>query len=163
MPKIYVACLASYNAGVLHGAWIDVCDEDQVNEEIQAMLKLSKEPLAEEFAIHDTDDFEGIRIEEYTPISDVVEIANAIDEHGDAFVAAYKYNDSFEDALSAMEHYEGEYSSKEDFAWNWLEMMEIVTDDTNPMIVAHLDAEGVAQDLLSSDYYEVDGHYFMHH
>lgn len=23
-PKIYVACLASYNAGFLHGRWVDV-------------------------------------------------------------------------------------------------------------------------------------------
>ena len=26
-PKIYVACLASYNAGILHGRWIDA-DQD---------------------------------------------------------------------------------------------------------------------------------------
>jgi hypothetical protein len=26
-PRIYVACLAAYNNGLLHGAWIDVEDD----------------------------------------------------------------------------------------------------------------------------------------
>ena len=27
-PEIYVACLASYNSGILHGEWIEVTDEE---------------------------------------------------------------------------------------------------------------------------------------
>jgi hypothetical protein len=32
--RIYVACLAAYNAGYLHGEWIDVTDTDSINEQV---------------------------------------------------------------------------------------------------------------------------------
>jgi antirestriction protein len=47
MPRIYVACLASYNAGVLHGRWIDVSDVDTMQGEIDAMLRESRFPNVE--------------------------------------------------------------------------------------------------------------------
>ena len=38
-PRVYVACLAAYNAGKLHGERIDANqDADAIHEEIQAML-----------------------------------------------------------------------------------------------------------------------------
>jgi antirestriction protein len=37
-PRIYVACIASYNAGILHGRWIDVTDPDDIWERVAAML-----------------------------------------------------------------------------------------------------------------------------
>lgn len=45
-PRIYAACLASYNAGRLHGAWID-CegkDGDELRREIDDMLATSPCP-----------------------------------------------------------------------------------------------------------------------
>jgi len=43
-PRIYVACLASYNAGQLHGAWIDVDQSaDEIHAAVTAMLKSSPE------------------------------------------------------------------------------------------------------------------------
>ena len=48
-PSIYVACLAAYNNGKLHGAWIDATQElDTILEAVQAMLAASPEPDAEE-------------------------------------------------------------------------------------------------------------------
>jgi antirestriction protein len=44
--RIYVACLASYNSGVLHGEWID-CegkDADELQEEVNAILRSSPHP-----------------------------------------------------------------------------------------------------------------------
>lgn len=47
-PRIYVACLASYNAGELHGVWIDADqDPDDVWNEIRAMLRASRHPNVE--------------------------------------------------------------------------------------------------------------------
>lgn len=44
-PRIYVACLASYNAGRLHGAWVDADqDPDDIEREVWAMLRKSPEP-----------------------------------------------------------------------------------------------------------------------
>lgn len=44
--QIYVACLASYNAGVLHGEWIDLegRDADDVRDEIARILRESPHP-----------------------------------------------------------------------------------------------------------------------
>lgn len=70
MPRFYAACLASYNAGTLHGAWVDAStDVDAMQEEINAMLRASPHPnvmvedpatgeevpSAEEYAVHDYD------------------------------------------------------------------------------------------------------------
>ncbi|MEJ5084957.1 antirestriction protein ArdA [Brucella pseudogrignonensis] len=45
MPRIYAACLASYNNGVLHGRWIEASsDVDEMQDEINAMLRESKFP-----------------------------------------------------------------------------------------------------------------------
>ncbi len=44
-PRIYVADLAAYNNGHLHGAWLDPSrDEDEVWEDINTML--SSSPIA---------------------------------------------------------------------------------------------------------------------
>ena len=57
-PRIYVACLAAYNNGQLHGAWIDADQSaDAIHEEIRAMLASSPTPGAEEWAIHDYERF----------------------------------------------------------------------------------------------------------
>lgn len=43
--RIYAACLASYNNGVLHGRWIDASsDIEEMQEEINAMLRESRFP-----------------------------------------------------------------------------------------------------------------------
>jgi antirestriction protein len=65
-PRIYVACLAAYNSGRLHGAWIDAAsDVWEIWADVQAMLAASPEADAEEFAIHDYEGFEGVRIGEF--------------------------------------------------------------------------------------------------
>lgn len=81
-PRIYVACLAAYNAGRLHGRWLDAGqDADAIRDEIAAMLATSPEPGAEEFAIHDS---EGLgSIGEHESIDRVAAIAAAIDQAGD--------------------------------------------------------------------------------
>ena len=41
-PIIYVACLASYNSGRLHGVWIDATrGHDHIQEQVNEMLKNS--------------------------------------------------------------------------------------------------------------------------
>lgn len=82
-PRIYVACLAAYNNGVLHGEWISADqDADDIYAAIEAMLAKSPIPNAEEFAIHDYDEFGEFPIGEYTSIRYVSVIGQAIAEHG---------------------------------------------------------------------------------
>jgi antirestriction protein len=55
--KFYAACLASYNNGQLHGVWIDAAsDLEEMQGAVQGMLKVSPQPQAEEWLIHDYDD-----------------------------------------------------------------------------------------------------------
>lgn len=120
-PRIYVACLASYNAGKLHGKWIDANQEpDDIREEIAEMLKASPIAGAEEYAIHDS---EGLgSISEHEGIDDVAELAALVDEHGDIFIGVYENFGDLEQAKTAMEeNYEGCHKNLEEFAYELLE------------------------------------------
>ena len=91
-PQIYVACLAAYNNGSLHGEWINANqDADCIHEEIQKMLSASPIPRAEEWAIHDFSDFWDCRIDESTDIESVSLIAGFISEHGKVGAAILNY------------------------------------------------------------------------
>lgn len=69
LPKIYVACLASYNCGHLHGVWLDANqDVDVLQESISAMLQLSPEPNAESYEIHDSEDFGSLEVTKLTSL-----------------------------------------------------------------------------------------------
>ena len=82
-PRIYVACLAAYNNGYLHGAWIEADqDADEIRDEIAAMLARSPIEHAEEYAIHDYEGFEGVTISEYAGIDTVARMGAFIAEHG---------------------------------------------------------------------------------
>jgi len=85
--KFYAACLASYNNGVLHGAFVEVStDIGEMQDQINAMLRASKfpnvtvehdgkqVPSAEEWQVHDWDDDTGL----FSPLgetSDLKQIA----------------------------------------------------------------------------------------
>lgn len=83
-PRIYVVCLATYNAGGLHGEWIDADqDIDQLWSKINGMLAASPEENAEEWAIHDFEGFGSFSLNEYEGIESVQEMAVFIGEHGE--------------------------------------------------------------------------------
>jgi antirestriction protein len=125
-PWIYVACLAAYNNGKLHGAWINAAsDIDWIREEIKDMLKTSPEPDAEEWAIHGYEGFEGIRLDEWHDIREVNDIAIALDEIDNASLLAQVYNalnDSIENAKEFIEeNYQGCHKNIEEWAYQFLE------------------------------------------
>jgi antirestriction protein len=118
-PAIYVASLADYNNGVLHGAWIDAAREpDEIQADINAILARSHEPNAEEWAIHDYEQFGRWRVQEYDSIEEVSRVAKGIAEHGYAFSA---WADVFDgepasfDIDSFQEAYLGHYDSVTDY------------------------------------------------
>ncbi len=103
--KIYVACLAAYNNGKLHGEWIDcTLGEDHIHEGIKTILATSPEPNAEEWAIHDTEGFGSIYISENSNIEKLTEYAKFIDEHFDlgAELIAH-FSGDIDDAKNAIE------------------------------------------------------------
>ncbi|MDJ0769421.1 MAG: antirestriction protein ArdA [Ilumatobacter sp.] len=123
-PRIWAASLSDYNAGVLHGAWIDAArDPDDIDADIAAMLAASHQRGAEEWAIHDCEDFGPVRLGEYESIIDVSRIALGITEHGMAYAAWVAHHgehpdDDFEDCFL------GEWDSLQDYAQHY-------ADDTN--------------------------------
>ncbi len=152
--RIYVACLAAYNNGILHGRWIDALqDADAILEDIGRMLKASPIAGAEEFAIHDHEGFEGARIEEYQSIYSVAEIVAFIGEHGKLGGKLLEYLGDLEDARTAMEEdYRGEYLSLADFA-------QELTEETMEIPQAlryYIDYERMGRDLDINDVLAVE-------
>ena len=124
--RIYVACLASYNAGVLHGRWIDVStDTDEVLNEINDILKDSKEPDAEEWAIHDSEGFEGLNVSENHSIDELCEYVETLEgcNHDIELVCGVMDNlgCTMKEAIDYVDdHYCGEYDKLEDWAHEFL-------------------------------------------
>jgi len=116
-PRIYVACLAAYNGGHLHGRWIEASEPEEVREEVRAMLAASPEPDAEEYAIHDYEGFEGCRISEWASFDLVCELADFVEQHGRLGAKLYgHFGESLDEARASLDHYAGEYCSLADFA-----------------------------------------------
>lgn len=76
-PAIYAASLADYNNGLLHGAWLDATlPPQELERQVADMLAASPTTrrtgeVAEEWAIHDTEGFVGIRIGPHEALDDV--------------------------------------------------------------------------------------------
>lgn len=147
--KIYVACLAAYNNGILHGRWIDATQgEDHLWENIKAMLAESPIPGAEEHAIHDYEGFESVALSEYESVQNVAELAAFIEEHGALAGKLVAYFGDLEEAKEALEdRYCGVHSSVADFA-------QEITEETTQIpqnLQYYIDYERMARDLEMSD------------
>ena len=155
-PRIYVACLAAYNNGHLHGAWIDATPEAWTMwESVRAMLAGSPIVDAEEFAIHDYEGFGAVRIEEYTGIDQVAEIATFLREHGalGAAVLAHFCGD-MDEARAAMEdRYLGSHASLADY-------VQEVTEETTAIPTTlryYIDWQAMARDAeMSGDVFIIE-------
>jgi hypothetical protein len=80
--RIYVACLASYNNGVLHGRWVDADqDADDIRSEIAEILRESRSDEQEREEIRliiQWHDFEGLS---FADIADRLEAMRAATEN----------------------------------------------------------------------------------
>ncbi len=76
--QIYIRCLAAYNSGILHGAWIVAsANIEELQEQIDAMLKRSPMPNAEEWAAHDYDQFPNMG--EHPDLEDICDYVKLVD------------------------------------------------------------------------------------
>ena len=154
-PRIYVASLTDYNAGRLHGEWLDAAqDPEALLAGISAMLASSAESGAEEWAIHDYEEFCGVRLGEYASIESVSKIALGIVEHGAAFGAwaGYLGHESWEDLDRFEDCYQGQWESLTDYAEHLLDDLGLdeiieraVPDNLQPYV--RIDAEAFARDM----------------
>ena len=117
-PKIYVACLAAYNNGTLHGAWIDAAQEAwALYDDVKDMLAASPVAGAEEWAIHDHEGFGEVRIEEHAGLDTVAALAAFIAQHGEVGAALLDYygGDVAEAREAMAERYHGPHASVADY------------------------------------------------
>ncbi len=154
-PRIYVACLAAYNNGHLHGRWIDATqDPEAIGAAISAMLEASPVPGAEEWAIHGTEGFEGARLEEYSGIDKAHALALFIQEHRRLGAGVLEhFACDLEEAEAAFEDYAGEHESLADFARE-------ITEETTEIperLAPYIDYEAIARDMeLNGDVFTVE-------
>jgi antirestriction protein len=152
-PRIYVACLAAYNNGYLHGAWIDADqDADEIRDEISAMLARSPIKGAEEYAIHDYEGFEGVTIREYASIESVARMGAFIAEHGalGAGLLEHFVGDIEQAETTLQDCYHGQHDSLADY-------MEELTGESVTIPEAlryYIDWEAMARDA------EMNGEFF---
>ncbi|UFQ16444.1 MULTISPECIES: antirestriction protein ArdA [Streptomyces] len=121
-PAIYVASLADYTAGRLHGAWIDADqDADDIRAEIADMLAASPTGDAEDYAIHDSENF-GMDLPEYISIDDVAKLAELVTQHPPELVAHFRGEGYALDDIAEQiqERSRGTFESFVDFAHDWI-------------------------------------------
>jgi antirestriction protein len=163
-PRIYAASLSDYNNGILHGRWIDAAsDVEEMQYAIKEMLAASPTTArygqpAEEWAIHDYDDFGDIHVDEHHSLATIAGWAKGIKRHGEAFAAWVAHVGEQSDDLIEQfeERYQGEWESTEAYAEYLLDELgaQRVIDEAPEWLQPYLklDAEGFARDLeLSGD------------
>ena len=154
--RIYVACLAAYNNGYLHGEWIDANqDVDSLFSDIKMMLAKSPIHGAEEWAIHDYEGFDGIHIDEYTSLDKISELSKFIEEHGDVGIAIYGYCNDIDDAVRYIEEsYHGEFDSEEDFVRYWIHEVDCI--EIPKHLENYIDYETMARDYFINDFLSIE-------
>ena len=160
-PRIYVACLAAYNNGFLHGEWIDADhDVDSLFAEVKRILAISPIPDAEEFAIHDYEGFGDVCINEYTSLETVSALASFIIEHDELGAAVLAHaNGDIDDANRLLEEcYHGEHGSEEDFAMSFAEDTMMIPDHLS----YYIDYEKMARDLFINDFFSIEINHKVH-
>lgn len=152
--RIYAACLAAYNGGQLHGAWIDADqDAEAVMEAIQTMLAASPVAGAEEYAIHDYEGFGEVRLSEYEGIDSVCAMAAFIAEHEGLGRGVLAHFSDLEEAEVALrDHYAGCYESAEDFARE----ITVQTTEIPQNIAFYVDFDAMARDMLICDIFKIE-------
>lgn len=161
-PRIYVASLSDYNGGVLHGKWIDATQEaEDILEEVAEMLKASptakrEGSIAEEWAIHDYDNFGSLKLGEWESFEKVSELAQLIAEHGPAF-AAYADNvgQDYATAEDFEESFNGEWDDEKDFAYDLAESIGLL-EGMPDSLQGYFNWESWTRDLFMGDYYSVE-------
>lgn len=156
--RIYVACLAAYNSGYLHGVWIDATEGvDDIQEQINSMLESSPVEDAEEYAIHDFEGYGSYRLSEYEGIESAHEIACFIEEHGEIAAELISHFSTLEEAQKAMEEdYQGEYASLSDYA-------QEITEETSEVpshLEFYIDYDRMGRDMeMSGDIFTIETGY----
>ena len=190
--RIYVACLASYSSGILHGTWCDFTEDIQA--QVNGMLRESKYPnvmvecpacrgtgctscadkgevpSAEEWAIHDSEGFPPGYVKEHSGFDELADMADLIDEQGLELVTAAMECTSSTDVDSIRTMIEDNYCGAHGSLADWAEEMcsDLYSGEMDKLpdfIKYHIDWAAVAQELLGGGYQEarINGTHHIFH
>jgi len=159
-PRIYVASLADYTADRLLGRWIDAAQSvENIHREIAEMLAESKEPIAEEWAIHGYENFGSLRLSEFEDLAYVAGVADGMREHGTLFAEVVAHSSDIEEARRYMEEgYCGAFDRLGDYSQESIEDAFSAELEQLPEFIRHyIDYEGIAHDMeLSGDVFAIE-------
>lgn len=133
MFRVYIACLAAYNNGIMHGEWVEVSgDVDELKAEIARILKDSPEEDAEEWAIHDSEGFGSYHVSEWADLEDLCDYVTTLSETShDVELIDGVICDRGCTAREAIayidDHYQGEYESLEHWAEQFLQETDSIS------------------------------------
>lgn len=178
-PRVWIGCLASYNAARLIGEWVDAVDVDEMNEcrdrvaaqAVEAAKAAGEYPVyfgePEEFFLADNEGF-GFSVGEYPDWSALAKVGALIDERGEDFVAFLKWIDGdplemadeleerFNEAYcgSADDEKSYAYQYVEEVGWAGVEGQEL----RDSQVYNYLDWDKIIQELFDHGPYSlVDG------
>ncbi|MDZ7733878.1 MAG: antirestriction protein ArdA [Acidimicrobiia bacterium] len=146
-------CRTTTRGGSMVGGSTPRQDYDEVVEEVNEMLATSPEPGAEEYAIHDYENFGRVYLSEYEDLRTVCALADGIEAYGKAFagLAAVLDREEWERVLERFdEFYRGCWPSMVDYAAELLDDLGIDIDAIGPEILqpyVRVDLDAFADDL----------------
>jgi antirestriction protein len=157
-PSVWIGCLSAYNGGDLHGQWVEAGDVDELERVRAEVIRTSpawkRGESAEEHAVMDYDRFGGLpsRLGEWPQFETLAAIAQAIEQHGDAFIA---YIETCEPTLDTdiaggfQNAYRGEWNSERDYAEHEISEIGLAGVEQIPeSLLPYLDMEMVVREIF---------------
>ena len=124
------------------------------------MLALSPIENAEEWAIHDYEGFEGVRLSEYQGFQSVSELAQFIEQHERLGAKLVEHFGGLDDAKRAIdEYYRGCFNSLADFAEELTEEATVIPES----LQYYIDYQKMARDLEINDVFVIETAFDEHH
>ncbi len=162
-PSVYCGTYAKYNEGSLYGMWIDLTTFYDYDEFIDFCKMLHEDEHDPELMFQD---YEGFPLEWYCEscmgeelFDKIVEYGNLNDTEQDMVNAYIEHVCGSEDIDTIKGKYKGFYATKEDFAWETLEMCY---PDLPDFAKNYFNIEAFARDLFF-DYDFADGYVFSNY
>lgn len=160
-PRVWVGCLACYNAGALIGEWIDGTEAESITPDYlhdSYGAGAGYEPH-EELWCFDHEGYMGALSGECSP-AEAQRIAEALEDVDDpeAFAAYLDDVGDLDDALESFEDaYAGKWASEEEYAAELADDIYGVSSlarraDERSVLARYFDYEAFARDLFMSDY-----------
>lgn len=160
-PRVYVGTYAKYNDGSLFGRWFDLDDYTDLDSFLEDAYSLHSDEHDPELMFQDweTDGAPDEYFSESSISPDLWQWIETVESslYDPEVFAAAAYFDIPADEVE--DRYQGEYSSREDFAAEMVESTGLL-DQVPENIRCYFDYDAFGRDLLLDGYSEHNDHYF---